>query len=100
MSIRIGRTLVSVPTSNVRKMRWTWAADQQPGNFQRSEFSVVVTDWTVSGSNLLYQVAGPGSRRIEDDAGGGGYSGGPWTKEIGNFSGGSIHLDVRRPAAR
>ena len=83
-------TLVAVPTSNVRKMRWTWAADLQPGNFQRSEFSVVVTNWTVSGSNLLYQVAGPGSRRIEDDAVEVAYSGGPWTKEIGNFSGGSI----------
>ena len=84
-------TLVSVPTSNVRKMRWTWAADQQPGNFQRGEFSVVVSDWTVSGSRVLYQVAGPGSRRIENDSVELAYSGGPWTKEIGNFSGGAIH---------
>jgi hypothetical protein len=84
-------TFVSVPTSNVRKMRWTWAADQQPGNFQRSEFVVVVSNWTVSGSNLLYRVAGPGSRRIEDDATEVVYASGPWTKEIGNFSGGSIH---------
>ena len=57
-----------VPTTNVRKLRWTWAADLQPGNFQRSEFSVAVTNWPVTGSDLLYNVAGPGSRRIEDDA--------------------------------
>jgi hypothetical protein len=84
-------TLVSVPTSNVRKMRWTWAADLQTGNFQRSEFAVVVSDWTVSGSNLLYRVAGPGSRRIEDDSPEVTYSGGLWTKDLGNFSGGSVH---------
>ncbi|MEI9972401.1 MAG: hypothetical protein WDO73_10315 [Ignavibacteriota bacterium] len=83
-------TLVPVPTSNVRKMRWTWAADQQPGDFQRSEFSVVVTDWSVTGSKLQYQVAGPGSRRIEDDAAAVVYSGGQWNRELGNYSGGSI----------
>src|ERR1035441_5889659 len=83
--------LVPVPTSSVRKMRWTWAADLQPGNFRRSEFSVVVTNWSVAGSNLLYQVAGPGSRRIEDDSRGIAYSGGQWSNSIGNFSGGSIH---------
>jgi len=83
--------LVPVPMSNVRKMRWTWAADLQPGNFQQSEFSVVVTNWSVTGSNLLYQVAGPGSRRIEDDSSFVVYSGGQWSNGIGNFSGGSIH---------
>jgi hypothetical protein len=83
--------LVPVPTSNVRKMRWTWAADLQPGNFQRSEFSVVVTNWTVTGNNLLHQVAGPGGRRIEDDSSTITYSGGPWSNGIGNYSGGSIH---------
>jgi hypothetical protein len=84
-------TLVPVPTSNVRKIRWTWAANLQAGNFQRSEFSVVVTNWSVSGDNLVYQVAGPGSRRIEDDSDFLVYSGGQWSSEIGNFSGGSIH---------
>lgn len=83
-------TLVPVPTSNLRKMRWTWAADLQSGNFQRSEYSVVVTNWTVTGSNLQYQVAGPGSRRIEDDSSEIAYAGGQWSSGIGNFSGGSI----------
>ncbi|HEY7392419.1 MAG TPA: hypothetical protein VH640_28120, partial [Bryobacteraceae bacterium] len=79
----------SVPTSSVRKLRWTWAADIQPGGFQRTEFSVVVTNWTVSGSNLGYQVAGPGSYRIEDDSTQLQYQG-LWTRGNGNYSGGSI----------
>ena len=78
-----------VPTSSVRKMRWTWAADLQTGDFARSEFAVVVTNWTVTGTNLLYEVAGPGSRRIEDDAPDVSYAG-AWTEERGNYSGGSI----------
>ena len=84
-------TLVPVPTQNVRKLRWTWAADLQTGNFQRSEFSVVVANWSVTGDNLGYQVAGPGSLRIEDSGSAVTYSGGGWSSEIGNFSGGSIH---------
>jgi hypothetical protein len=84
-------TLVPVPTTDVRKMRWTWAADLQTANFQRSEFSVVVTNWSVGGRDLVYQVAGPGSRRIEDDFSAIVYSGGQWSSGIGNFSGGSIH---------
>ena len=84
--------LVAVPTSSVRKMRWTWAADLQPGSFQRSEFSVVVTSWSVTGNNLLYQVAGPGSRRIEDDALSISYvPGNQWSQGRGNYSRGSIH---------
>ncbi|HJT86638.1 MAG TPA: hypothetical protein VJ732_02255, partial [Bryobacteraceae bacterium] len=78
-----------VPTGNVRKMRWTWAADLQPAGFQRTEFSVVVASWTVSGANLEYRVAGPGSRRIEDDAPEIAYAG-SWNEERGNYSGGSI----------
>lgn len=78
-----------VPTQNVRKMRWTWAADLQPGDFARSEFSVAVTNWSVSGSNLRYKVPGPGSRRIEDDALNAVYTG-AWTEARGNYSGGSI----------
>jgi hypothetical protein len=79
----------AVPTANVRKIRWTWAADLQPGNFARTEFSVVVSNWSVTGSRLQYFVVGPGSRRIEDDAPDIRYTG-PWTEGRGNFSGGSI----------
>jgi hypothetical protein len=79
-----------IPMTNVRKLRWTWAADVQAASFVRSEFSVVVTNWTVSGTNLTYSVAGPGSRRIEDDSTDLVYAG-SWSESIGNFSGGSIH---------
>jgi hypothetical protein len=58
---------VTVPTQNVRKVRWTWAADLQPGTFQRTEFQVLLSQWTVIDNNRVYSVAGPGSRRIEDD---------------------------------
>lgn len=80
---------VPVPMNAVRKMRWTWAADLQPGNFGRSEFAVAVSSWTVDGSNRTYQVAGPGSWRVEDDDAAIGYTG-QWTTVIGNYSGGSI----------
>lgn len=88
-------TLVNVPTASVRKMRWTWAADLQPGSFGRSEFSVAISDWNVSGSGLMYAVAGPGSYRIEDDAPEISWQGG-WTMERGNYSGGTIHHSVRK----
>jgi hypothetical protein len=58
---------VLVPANNIRKMRWTWAADLQPASFIRTEFQVVVSQWTVTGGARLYSVAGPGSRRIEED---------------------------------
>jgi hypothetical protein len=77
-----------VPTTCVRKMRWTWAADLQSGNFERSEFAVAVTNWSVSGTKLQYSVAGTGSRRIEDDAAVA-YEG-HWAEARGNYSGGSI----------
>jgi hypothetical protein len=80
----------TVTTTNVRKLRWTWAADLQSGNFARSEFSVVVTNWQATGINLAYSVAGPGSRRIEDIAPEISYTG-TWVEERGNYSGGSIH---------
>ena len=76
--------------TNVRKLRWTWAANMQAADFERSEFSVVVSNWTVTGSGMQYQVAGPGSRRIEDDSTTLTYTG-SWVSEIGNYSGGSIH---------
>ena len=87
-----------VPTTNVRKMRWTWAADLQPSSFVRSEFAVLLTDWQVSGSGAAYQVAGPGSRRIEDDARELKYEG-EWAEARGNYSGGSIRWSVNTGAS-
>ncbi len=76
--------------TNVRKLRWTWAADIQPASFNRVEFSVSVTNWTVTGANLQCQVAGRGSRRIEDaDLDQLTYLG-EWSNAIGNYSAGSI----------
>ncbi len=80
---------VMVPTSAVRKMRWTYAADLQPGNFVRSEFEVMVSQWMVSGTNLTYSIAGPGSLRIEDNSNQILYTG-AWTQSLGNFSGSTI----------
>jgi hypothetical protein len=81
--------LTPVPTRNIRKMRWTYSAALQPQAYQRSEFSVVVSGWSVSGSNRSYVVAGPQSRRIEDDDASVAYTG-PWTSERGSYSGGTI----------
>ena len=83
----------SVPTSQIRKMRWTYAAALQGGPFVRSEFQVVVSDWSVTGTNGTYSVAGPGSRRVEDDSVEIAYSG-SWTESRGNFSGGIIHYST------
>jgi hypothetical protein len=80
-----------IPASAVRKMRWTYSADLQPGAFARSEFQVVLSNWAVSGNGRSYVVAGPGSRRIEDDSSEVQYTG-TWSSGRGNFSGGSIHL--------
>jgi hypothetical protein len=80
----------TVTTTNVRKLRWTWAADLQFGNFARSEFAVAVTNWQVTATNIQYRVAGPGSRRVEDIAPEIHYTG-AWAEERGNYSGGSIH---------
>jgi hypothetical protein len=80
----------SVPTHNVRKMRWTYSADIQAGEFERSEFAVHVSDWTVTGAKRIYSIAGSGSRRVEDDSRDVTYSG-TWLEQRGNFSGGSIH---------
>jgi len=83
-------TLIPVPTNAIRKMRWTYAAALQVGTFARSEFEVVVSNWSVTGTNGTYSVAGPGSRRVEDDWVEMVYSG-SWTESRGNFSGGIIH---------
>ena len=87
-----------VPTTSVRKMRWTWAADLQTGNFTRSEFAVAVTNWSASGTKLQYSVAGTGSRRVEDDDATVVYQGN-WTEDRGNYSGGSIRW-TNTPGAR
>jgi hypothetical protein len=78
-----------VPTTNVRRVRWTWAADFQQRAFERGDFAVAISNWQVSGTKTVYQVAGPGSRRIEDNASEIAYSG-SWMEERGNYSGGSI----------
>jgi hypothetical protein len=80
---------VKVNTTNVRRMRWTWAADWQFGDFERSEFSVAVANWQAAGAGLAYRVAGPGSRRIEDRDTAVSYAG-SWAEERGNYSGGSV----------
>jgi hypothetical protein len=86
-------TLAPVPTSQIRKMRWTYSAALQVGPFVRSEFEVVVSDWTVTGTNGTYSVAGPGSLRAEDDSVEIVYTG-SWTETRGNFSGGIIHYST------
>ncbi|HCC56476.1 MAG TPA: hypothetical protein DEQ47_04310 [Solibacterales bacterium] len=78
-----------IPTASIRKMRWTFSADLQPATYSRSEFSVSISNWTVTGINRAYAVAGPGSRRIENSDSTVIYSGN-WVQTGGNFSGGSI----------
>ncbi len=80
-----------VPARSIRKMRWTYAAGLQPGTFARSEFAVGVSNWSVTGTGRQYSVAGPGSRRLNDDSADAHYSG-AWTTSQGNFSGGTIHF--------
>jgi hypothetical protein len=83
-------TLIAVPTNHIRKMRWTYAAALQVGTFVRSEFEVAISGWSVTGTNGAYSVAGPRSRRVEDNSAEIVYSG-SWTESRGNFSGGIIH---------
>jgi hypothetical protein len=82
--------LGTVPANAIRKLRWTYSADLQAGTFVRSEFQVVVSNWTVTGRGRGYSIAGPGSQRIEDDSSQVLYSG-TWASAGGNFSGGTIH---------
>ena len=51
---------------------------------------MVVANWTVTGTNRTYSVAGLGSRRIEDNDASIVYSGSSWTELRGNYSGGTI----------
>lgn len=92
-----GAPLQTVPTSRVRKMRWTYAADLQPGAFEQSEFQVIVSNWTVTGSGRTYNIAGPGSQRFEDDDPLMTYVG-PWSSSAGNYSGGFTQA-TRMPSA-
>ncbi|MBV8844427.1 MAG: hypothetical protein JO307_16590, partial [Bryobacterales bacterium] len=78
-----------VNPNHVRRLRWTYAADLQAGAYARSEFQVQVTNWTVTGTNRAYSVAGPGSRRLENDSSALTYTG-AWTMLRGNYSGGTI----------
>ncbi len=87
----------AVPAQAVRKMRWTYAADLQDGAFQRTEFAIEVYNWTISGLNSGYAVAGPGSRRIEDDNPEASYWG-SWIESLGNFSGGTIRFTTETAA--
>lgn len=84
-------TSLNIPTNRVRKVRWTWAADMQPGVYQQAEFQVLVSNWTVTGNNREYSVAGPGSRRIEDTDTSVTYNGSSWALTTGNYSGSKIH---------
>ncbi len=86
-----------VNPNQIRKLRWTYAADLQAGSYSRSEFEVVVSGWTVSGTGLDYSVAGPGSLRFEDLSDEMTYAG-AWSAtaglSMGNYSGGTIHLST------
>jgi len=83
-------TLQPIPTTNVRKVRWTWAADLQNQEFSQTEFQVNVSNWSVVGTNTLYRFAGQGSRRVEDTNASIAYSG-SWQLETGNYSNSKIH---------
>ncbi|HTU48146.1 MAG TPA: hypothetical protein VMF91_24005 [Bryobacteraceae bacterium] len=84
-------TQEQIPTNRVRKLRWTWAADMQPGSYEQAEFQVTLSNWTVTGNNRQYSVAGPGSRRIEDSDAAVAYNGSAWALTTGNYSGSKIH---------
>ncbi len=84
-----------VPVTDIRKLRWTYGAAMQIGAYERSEFVVSVTNWTVSAPSRVYKIAGPGSRRIEDRDAAVAYSGPGWGSGLGNFSDGSIHYAAR-----
>ncbi|MGH9583563.1 MAG: non-contractile tail sheath protein, partial [Bryobacteraceae bacterium] len=86
-----GQTPIQIPTSNIRKLRWTWAPDIQSSSFIRTPFNVSITNWAVKGTGQQYFFAGPGSRRIEDDNPAVAYASGTWAVDgPGNYSGGTI----------
>jgi len=99
-----GQSPVAVPTSNIRKLRWTWAPDLQPQSFAQCEFAVTVEGWSVIGTGRQYFVAGPDSRRVENDDPTVTYSGtwanppaagldvSLWPVQSGNYSGSTIQF--------
>ncbi len=93
-----GGSLVAIPVNKVRKLRWTYAADLQDRSYLRSEFQVQVSKWAVNGSGQSYFVAGPGSRRINDDDPSLVYSNGwqtipgPSDLPLDHYHGGTVHL--------
>jgi hypothetical protein len=89
---------ITIPTNNIRKIRWTWAADLQPAAFVRTEFEVVISQWNVTGAERTYSIAGPGSRRIEEDDAGIDYSGDWSIVGPANYSG-SRAMKVLQPGA-
>lgn len=88
----------AVPTGHVRKMRWTYAADFQLGQYARSEFAVTVSNWSVSGAGRSYAVTGAQSQRLEDEEPLWNYTG-SWHTAIGNFSGGTIRYTTASGAS-
>ena len=80
----------SIPTQNIRKMRWTYAAALQTGAYDRSEFDVEITDWIVTGTNRPYSAVAPRSRRFQgsDEI----TLVGTWSNNSRNFFDGSIDL--------
>jgi len=88
------------PSSAIRKLRWTYAADFQVGEYVRSEFQVTVSNWSVTGAGLGYQVAGPQSRRVDDISPDLVYTG-MWHPAVppGNFSGGLLHYTTDHAAS-
>ena len=86
---------VTVPVTDIRKLRWTYGAAMQMGAYERSEFLVTVTNWVVTAPSRTYKMAGPGSRRIEDRDPEVIYSGPAWGAGLGNFSDGKIHFATR-----
>ena len=83
--------LQPVPTTNVRKVRWTWSADLQNNEFSQTEFQITISDWSVIGTNQTYSFAGPGSRRVEDTDSAVTFTG-SWQLQTGNYSGSKIHV--------
>jgi hypothetical protein len=87
----VDRNGTTVPMDRVRKMRWTYAAELQAGEYVRSEFAATITNWEVGGTNRRYRVAGPGSRRIDCRDTRVEYYGTSWGPFIrGNYSDGQI----------
>ena len=72
-----------IPAQSVRKMRWTYSAGIQQGAYFRSEFEVLVSNWTVTGTNRAYKIAAPRSRRFEDN--GNALYSGTWVQSPGEF---------------